>query len=86
MPRTQLFVGLKAGYQRQVFRAAHAPKESELGSLFDAVIGPFATRRGAFFCAQHGQGNPHVQHVNDAERISLRIRFKPPAGRAPRLV
>ena len=85
MARTQLFVGLRAGTQRQVFRAARPLKESELRNRFDAVIGPFVTRRGAFFCAQHGEGNPHVQHVSDAERISLRLRFKSPVGRGQRL-
>jgi hypothetical protein len=86
MARTQLFVGLKAGTPRQVFRAVRPPKESELGNQFDAVMGPFVTRRGAFFYAQHGEGNPHVQHVSDAERISLRLRFKPPAGQGQRLI
>lgn len=46
MARTQLFVGLRAGTQRQVFRAARPPKESELRNRFDAVIGPFVTLRG----------------------------------------
>jgi len=80
MARTQLFVGLRAGTQRQVFRAARPPKESELRNRFDAVVGPFVTLRG-LFCAQHGEGNPHVQHVSDAERTSLRLRFKPPVRR-----
>ena len=46
MARTQLFVGLRAGTQRQVFRAARPPKESELRNRFDAVVGPFVTLRG----------------------------------------
>ena len=33
------------------------------------VIGPFRTLRGAKCMLHLGTGNPHIQHVNDAERI-----------------
>ena len=33
-------------------------------------MGPFRTKRAALFTQHHGQGNPHIQTVNDAERIA----------------
>ena len=35
-----------------------------------AVIGPFKTIRGAKYMANYGLGNPHLQCVADAERLS----------------
>lgn len=68
---TRIYVGLN-GLRRVVFHANAAPTFASHGHLFNAVIGPFATKRGAEFMARHGQGNPHVQCVADAERIASR--------------
>ncbi len=39
------------------------------------LIGEFKTLRGARFYQTHGLNNPHVQNVNDAERIAKEINF-----------
>lgn len=39
------------------------------GDTYAAVMGPFRTRWAARFTAACGQGNPHIQHVDDAERL-----------------
>jgi hypothetical protein len=65
------YVGLKDG-KRSVFKSETAPTESSHGHLYNAVIGPFRTNRGAVFMAEHGHNNPHLQTVADAERIARR--------------
>ncbi len=37
---------------------------------FGHAIGPFRTRFAAELMADFGEGNPHMQHVEDAERIA----------------
>ena len=65
------YVGRKHGHIGSVvFTAETTPTEQTHGDKFAAVIGPFKTRRGAQFCALFGQGNPHIQTVNDAERLA----------------
>lgn len=66
------YVGRKNG-RRVVFAAQTNPTQESHGHLFDAVVGPFRTKRGAMFDAALGDNNPHVQHVNDAERIAKRL-------------
>lgn len=46
------------------------PNWNLTGTIYGAIIGPFATRRGARFMARSGRGNPHLQTVADAERIA----------------
>lgn len=36
---------------------------------YNAVIGPFRTKRGAKFMLKFGQGNPHCRNVSDAEKL-----------------
>ncbi len=67
--RTKPYVGCKAG-KREVFKSEATPTEATHGHLYNAVIGPFRTMRGARFMAQCGGNNPHVQCVSDAERIA----------------
>jgi hypothetical protein len=52
----------------EVFTSVEKPTQEKFP--YNAVIGPFRTRRGAEFMAQHGRNNPHLQTVEDAERIS----------------
>ena len=37
---------------------------------YQAVIGPFRTKRAALWSEKYGFNNPHFQTVNDAERLS----------------
>ena len=55
-------------YER--FQAWGTPVRETHGKQYAAVIGPFKTVRGARFMADYGKGNPHCQHVDDAERIA----------------
>jgi hypothetical protein len=68
--RTKFYVGLKQDATREVFRAASKPTHKTHGRKYAATIGPFRTKRAAEFMAKYGQGNPHLQTVADAERIS----------------
>ncbi len=61
------YVGCKGG-RREVFTAEKKPTEQSHGSRYNAVIGPFQTKKGAEFMAQQGGSNPHIQTVADAER------------------
>jgi hypothetical protein len=49
-----------------------APSERTHGRHYAAMIGPFKTKRGALWMATYGRNNPHVQHVDDAERLARR--------------
>ena len=61
------YVGLKDG-KREVFTSAETPtKQSH--PQFNAVIGPFRTKKAAEFTVECGGNNPHIQCVNDAERL-----------------
>lgn len=67
----RIYVGLrKDSGQRERFQWGDTPTPETHGHLYGAVIGPFRTVRGARFMAECGANNPHVQHVNDAERIA----------------
>jgi len=66
-----IYLGLSAfGTKREIFRYPQEPTTDSHGHVFDAVIGPFRTMRGARFMRDHGQGNPHCLCVADAERLS----------------
>ena len=67
--RNKWYVGCN-GARYETFKARSEPTEKTHGAEYAAVIGPFVTRRGAEYMAQYGVGNPHLQHVNDAERIA----------------
>lgn len=63
------YVGCKEA-AREVFQSENTPTEASHGRRYLAVIGPFDTKQGAEFMAEHGQGNPHCQCVADAERLA----------------
>jgi hypothetical protein len=71
--RRKYYVGIRPGAQRAVFYMAVLAPTPELCPQYSAVIGPFRTKRGAQFMAEHGAGNPHVQCVADAERIAREV-------------
>ena len=74
MTTTRYYVGIRHNsIARRVFKSEMVPTQSTHGHLFSAVIGPFRTKRGACFCALFGHNNPHIQHVNDAERIAKEV-------------
>jgi hypothetical protein len=72
---SRFYVGIK-GSARKVFKADITPTQESHGAQFNAVVGPFRTKRGAMFHAAMGAANPHVRHVNDAERIARQIAVK----------
>ena len=67
-PKRLICVGIREnGYRREVFRP-YDP--NAYGNIYDYVVGPFKTLRGAEFMAKYGRNNPHCQTVDDAERLS----------------
>jgi hypothetical protein len=64
------FVGFRRSGGLEYFTAAGTPTPATHGSRYFATWGPFRTARAARFAAAHGEGNPHLQHVEDAERIA----------------
>ena len=55
--------------RRDIFAASETPTEDSHGGRWTMAIGPFRTLRGAAFMATFGEGNPHCQCVEDAERL-----------------
>lgn len=68
--KTKLYVGIKPGYVREVFRAAIEPTWDTHGQTYLCVIGPFRTKPGALFMRDYGGGNPHCRNVTEAERLA----------------
>lgn len=69
--RRRNYVGIvRSSGSYEVFKSESDPTEETHGHLYTYVIGPFQTRRGADFMAKYGRGNPHLQHVSDAERLA----------------
>lgn len=69
------YIGLSYGLRIR-FKAENNPTVASHGHLYNGVIGPFRTKRGATFMRDCGQHNPHVTTVADAERIAKRINFQ----------
>jgi hypothetical protein len=70
MATYRFFVGIdRLTGDYKAFRFHKPPTQANCGDLFAAVIGPFNTRRAAEWAAKYGRGNPHFQHVRDAERL-----------------
>ena len=77
MTTTKLYLGIRGCdihngqyVVREIFRAAVEPTFATHGEKYNAVIGPFRTRRGAELMRDYGAGNPHYQTVADAERFA----------------
>lgn len=70
--RTRIYVGHKAGSKPQVFRSETEPTRDTHGHLYAAVVGPFRTMRAAKLDAETWP-NPHIYHVDDAERIARQL-------------
>ena len=73
--RKKIYVGFSKNndgimVRREVFRNDGRATEEKYGSVYNAVVGPFRTVRGAKCMVHYGHhNNPHIQHVSDAERI-----------------
>jgi hypothetical protein len=67
------YVGIRPNSTRAVFYMAVVEPTKEMCPQYNAVIGPFRTKRGAEFMRDHGANNPHCQTVRDAERIAKQI-------------
>jgi hypothetical protein len=67
------YVGIRPNASRAVFSMAVVEPTKEMCPQYSAVIGPFRTKRGAKFMAEHGANNPHCQTVREAERIAKQI-------------
>lgn len=77
--RKRWYVGLQSDGQRIAFAQVEEPTQATHGAVYNAVIGPFRTMRGANFMALYGQGNPHCRTVADAERLAKKYAL--PSGR-----
>ena len=66
------YVGIKKSGDYVHVRVPHdADVETHgKGMGFIGMIGPFRTAKGAKIMAKYGKGNPHIQHVDDAERFA----------------
>lgn len=71
MKRARYYVGLLFG-RAEVFTSRETPTEETHGDRFGAVVGPFRTKRAAYFMAQNGYANPHCRTVAEAERLAER--------------
>ena len=69
-----IFVGCNAGKPWEVFRNETIPTHGSHGHLYDAVIGPFRTIRGAKFMETYGRGNPHCRNVCEAEHLARKYK------------
>lgn len=69
--RRKYYLGLNAiDGARVIFsRSDNRTPEREEYPAYNAVVGPFRTKRGAKFMLKFGQGNPHCRCVADAERL-----------------
>ena len=64
------------GYSRisdtpTILKLDSEPTSDTHGQSYAYFIGPFRTMRGAKYMARYGRNNPHLQHVNDAERLAV---------------
>jgi len=73
---TAYYVDVTAYSGRKLFRSKTIPTGASHGDLYNAVIGPFRTKRGAEIMRDFGQGNPHLQTVADAEWMAKSERMR----------
>lgn len=67
--RRQIWVGVM-GLKRKKFYYDGTPTQESHGKWYRAVIGPFKTDKGADLMVSSGGNNPHIQSVDDAERLA----------------
>ena len=64
------YIGVLSSGDYRIFKAPDQPTESSHGKIYRFVIGPFRTVLGAKIMERFGRGNPHIQHVSDAEKFA----------------
>lgn len=75
MARKKNYVGITKDGGRERFLSASHPTEKSHGQRYLLVVGPFRTKRGAVVMTTYGgNGNPHLQHVHDAEKLARQLR------------
>ena len=74
MAKEKIYVGknisLEGKQSNEIFRCAFTPTHKTHGEKYIYVIGEFRTLRGAEFYVNYGANNPHICHVNDAEKLA----------------
>ena len=71
MARKRQYVGIRRdNFKYERFASEETPGLASHSQIYAAIIGPFRTARGAQYMADYGRGNPHLQHVDDAERFA----------------
>jgi hypothetical protein len=69
--RMRWYVGRSAKYATaEAFPHHEQPTQESFGKMYDYVIGPFKTKRGAEYYAKHGKGKPHALTVKLAESLA----------------
>jgi len=63
------YVGINKGTGNYEMLRSEKKPTAKAFPYHSAVIGPFRSKRGAWFMAKYGKGNPHCQTVADAERL-----------------
>lgn len=69
MAGDRYYIGVSGGAHRTVFAFNGVPTAAS-HPQFLACIGPFRTKKAAFFMALYGRSNPHCRTVQDAERLT----------------
>jgi hypothetical protein len=74
MTKNKWYVGWSTPKQGFIaFQSETTPTTESHGSLYNAVVGPFGTKRGAKWAEKYGKGNPHFTCVAAAEKIAKSI-------------
>lgn len=66
----RIYVGYTPNGTREIFKSDTEPTRETHGKLYDWVMGPFVTMRGARFYCDYGAGNPHTTTVAACERLA----------------
>jgi hypothetical protein len=67
MNKKKIYVGVSEDGKREIFKSSSVPTRQ---SGYVYVIGHFTTMLGAKIMKEHGQNNPHIAWVADAERLA----------------
>lgn len=67
--KTEYYVGLKQFNKTEVFRSAIEPTQESHGEFYNAIIGPFRTKAGAYFMANNAFTS-YCQTVSNAEELA----------------
>ena len=68
--KKKYYVGTLKNGESETFLSDIEPTEKSHGKKYKFIVGPFRTKNGAIIMAKYGKGNPHLQHVADAEKMA----------------